>query len=365
MPGRTDTAAGFQNIEAQDNAGPVRPVELLSPTGRFAVGTRIYNWTDRSRVEKATGKPGDFRQLVVQMWYPAKEASGSTAPYVPMLRAYRGVWEEAEIEIAQHVVTHSRMNKPPLAGMKFPVVVFSHGWQGTRSEYTSMAEDLASHGYAVFGIDHPYMGRVALPNRKVTEPTEDQFQDASEIQAYYGRDVQFAIDEITRLNAADADGLFAGDLVLTRIAAMGHSSGFLAAGTACKLDRRIAACANVDAPSFTASLLSGLTQPLLWIRLERAGAVPREFVETQGSPVYELRLASTNHGSIQDWDYLSAKSPAERDKAAKNLRLIRIYLGAFLDATLKNEKPPILEQESDSSKATLVIYGRKATDRHP
>jgi pimeloyl-ACP methyl ester carboxylesterase len=353
-----------QKSETQSATGASSPVELPYPTGPFAVGTRIYNWTDRSRVEKATGKAGDFRQLAVQVWYPTRDASGPTAPYVPMLTAYRGIWEEPEIEIAQRVTTHSRTNKPPLAGMKLPVVVFSHGWQGTRSEYTSVAEDLASHRYAVFGIDHPYMGRVVLPNGKVTEPTEDQFESAAEIRTYYGRDVQFAVDEIARLNAAMA-GTFAGRLDLTRVAAIGHSSGFVAAGTACKMDRRITACVNVDAPKFTASLLAGLNQPLLWIRLERAGGVPREFLETQGSAVYELQLARTNHGSIQDWDYLSAKSSPERDKAAENLRLVRMYLGAFLNATLKNEKAPLLKRKPDRSSATLVIYERKSVETRP
>jgi pimeloyl-ACP methyl ester carboxylesterase len=361
--GRTDV--GAQKSEVQSPAGSAGPLELPAPTGPFAVATKICNWTDRARVEKGTGKPGDFRQLVVQVWYPTKDASGSLAPYVPMLSAYRGAWDEADIETARRVITHSRANKPPLAGMKFPVVVFSHGWQGTRSEYTSVAEDLASHGYAVFGIDHPYMGRIVLTNGKITEPTEDQFQSAAEIQAYYGRDVQFAIDEIARLNAADGDGIFAGRLDLTRIAAIGHSSGFVAAGTACKLDRRITACVNVDAPKFNASLLAGLDQPLLWIRLERAGAVPREFVQTPGSRVYELQLASTNHGSVEDWDYLSAKSSLERDQAAENLRLIRMYLGAFLEATLKNEKAPLLERKSDRPNATLVIYERKAAQTRP
>jgi hypothetical protein len=122
---------------------------------------------------------------------------------------------------------------------------------------------------------------------------------------------------------------------------------------------------NVDAPKFNASLLAGLDQPLLWIRLERAGAVPREFVQTPGSRVYELQLASTNHGSVEDWDYLSAKSSLERDQAAENLRLIRMYLGAFLEATLKNEKAPLLERKSDRPNATLVIYERKAAQTRP
>src|SRR5215467_9909336 len=239
------TEASFQNVDRQNTPSSLRQIELPAPSGRFAIGTKIYTWTDRSRMEKASHNPQEFRQLIIQVWYPTKDKSGPAAPYVPMLPAYRKVWDDADVEIAGRVLTHSRPNKSPLSGTKFPIVLFSHGWQGTRSEYTTVAEDLASHGYAVFGIDHPYMGRVALSDALVTEPTEDQFASPAEIKDWYAKDVQFAIDEISKLNAAGPDKTFTGRLNLSRIAAIGHSSGFAAAGNACKLDRRITACANV------------------------------------------------------------------------------------------------------------------------
>ncbi len=48
----------------------------------------------------------------------------------------------------------------------------------------------------------------------------------------------------------------------------------------CKLDSRIKACINIDAPGFGASDLAGLEQPLLWIRLQKAGGVPAEYLKT-------------------------------------------------------------------------------------
>jgi len=300
-------------------------------------------------MEKASHNPQEFRQLIIQVWYPTKDKSGPAAPYVPMLPAYRKVWDDADVEIAGRVLTHSRPNKSPLSGTKFPIVLFSHGWQGTRSEYTTVAEDLASHGYAVFGIDHPYMGRVALSDALVTEPTEDQFVSPAEIKDWYAKDVQFAIDEISRLNAAGPDKTFTGRLNLSRIAAIGHSSGFAAAGNACKLDRRITACANVDAPGFSVTELAGLNQPLLWIRLERAGPVPPDFLRSRSSPAYELHLTAANHGSVEEWDYLEAKSPLDRRAAAERLQLIRKYLAAFLGTYLKKENSNLMEQDSSST----------------
>src|SRR5262249_38737094 len=57
---------------------------------------------------------------------------------------------------------------------------------------------------------------------------------------YYGRDVQFVLDQITLLN--ERDKLLAHRLDLTRIAALGHCSGFNRASNACRRDSRIKAC---------------------------------------------------------------------------------------------------------------------------
>lgn len=43
----------------------------------------------------------------------------------------------------------------------YPVVIFSPGFGSPQDTYTSYLEDLASHGYIIFGINHPY----------VTDPT--------------------------------------------------------------------------------------------------------------------------------------------------------------------------------------------------
>lgn len=331
-------------------------IELPAPTGPFSIGTKIYDWVDDSRPERAANKAGEFRQLIVQVWYPVNRSAKPTTPYVPKLEAYRGIWEPTDLEVASRVLTHAHLDEKPLTGRQFPLVLFSHGWQGTRTEYTSIAEDLASHGFAVFGIDHPYMGRIALPNGQVTEATEDHFQNPADIRKYYGQDVKFVIDQITRLNIADPDGLFIGKLKVSQIGVIGHSSGFVAAGTACIIDRRILACANVDAPGFSAKDLNGLRQPLLWVRLEKAGPVPAEFLKNRSEPVYELQLNDANHGSVEDWDYLESESYQQRKTAGERLQILRKYLNAFFGKYLQDQKADILAQASTNPDITFKIY---------
>lgn len=317
-------------------------IELPPPTGHYFVGTKIYSWVDDARREMASKNLLQFRQVIVQVWYPTEDQSGPRAPYVQMLSAYRRVWQASEVDVARRTLTHSRLNTKPLPSVRAPIVLLSHGWEGTRSEYTSLAEDLASHGYAVFGVDHPYMGRIALPNGEVTEATESQFHSPAEIALYYASDLEFVIQQIAELNRADPDKIFVGRFDETRMAAIGHSSGFVAASGACKLDTRIRACVNIDAPGFLASDLVGLNQPLLWIRLEKASSVPAGYLKTAASAVYELQIEHANHGSVEDWDYLEAASPAQQEAAARVLQIIRQYVEAFLSRHLDHGNSQLL-----------------------
>ena len=350
-------AAYVRNFSpGSSQAGPATiQIELLKPSGPFSVGTKIYEWVDRSRPERAN-KSEAFRELIVQVWYPVKTELQPTAPYVPRLNAYRQVWEAKDVEVAERVQTHAHFDENPLSGRPFPVVLFSHGWQGTRTEYTSIAEDLASHGFAVFGIDHPYMGRIALSNGQITEPTEDQFENQAEIRNYYGQDVKFVMDQIAKLNVGDLGNAFTGKLQVSRIGAIGHSSGFVAAATACMTDRRIAACANVDAGGYTANDLRALKQPLLWLRLKRAGALPSEFLKDRREPSYELLLRDANHSSVEDWDYIEAESDEQRELAANRLHILRKYIGAFFSEYLHGQKSTLLKEDFSNSNVTFQTH---------
>ncbi|MGD8340104.1 MAG: hypothetical protein PVH89_04945, partial [Gammaproteobacteria bacterium] len=58
----------------------------------------------------------------------------------------------------RQIPTHSRINAPIVesAGERFPVLLFNHGFDGFTSQNQLLMEHLASHGYVVFSIAHPY-----------------------------------------------------------------------------------------------------------------------------------------------------------------------------------------------------------------
>lgn len=113
---------------------------LPHPSGLHSIGTHVYEWLDRSRNEKASQDPREFRQLIVQTWYPAQPSKSPPAPYVPRLNAYREVWEKAAFDAAAHTQSHSRLDATAAPGVRAPIVLLSHGWEETRTSYTSLAE---------------------------------------------------------------------------------------------------------------------------------------------------------------------------------------------------------------------------------
>ena len=135
--------------------------ELPKPTGTYAIGTTSWRLTDRSRAE-TFGAPGQLREVEVIAWYPAAPRGGATAPYlregVAEVRPFAKLFgAENAFDNVEGVRTHAELDAPPAEGSsRFPLLVFSHGYTGLPSSYTALLEDLASRGYAVVSVIHPY-----------------------------------------------------------------------------------------------------------------------------------------------------------------------------------------------------------------
>jgi len=108
--------------------------------------------------------------------------------------------------------------------------VLSPGFTNSRSTLTALAEDLASHGYVVAGIDHTYESHgTAFPDGRVTTclarkaPRRDRKE---EVAAGRAADVCFVLDELTGAHPA-----WPGAALIdpSRMAMAGHSAGGAAA----------------------------------------------------------------------------------------------------------------------------------------
>src|SRR5215469_17228750 len=87
-----------------------------------------------------------------------------------------------------------------------PLVVLSPGFTNARSALTGLAEDLASHGYVVAGIDHTYESfGTAFPDGRVTTclarevPRRDRWEH---VVAGRAADVSFVLSELAGAHPA-------------------------------------------------------------------------------------------------------------------------------------------------------------------
>ena len=245
------------------------PVRLPVPTGGYAVGTTTVEWVDRTRAEPATDDPRDHRFVVTQLWYPAaRDASGLPGWYLGRDAneaevVSRGVAEVLGVpalvfDQAARARTPAFADIPVVGGPeRFPVVLFSPGLQGIRQQNTAWATELASHGYVVAALDHPYDSAVVVRTDSTTvrstvtasgDDVEDQ-RRADGWTATRAADLRFVLTQLTamdrgRLPANSAR--LAGRLDLGRVAVAGHSLGGAAAVQAAALDDRFRSAIDID-----------------------------------------------------------------------------------------------------------------------
>jgi len=133
-----------------------------------------------------------------------------------------------------------------------PLVMLSPGFTNPRSALTALAEDLASHGYVVAGIDHTYESfATAFPDGRVTTclareaPRGRGFWE--KVVAGRAADVCFVLDELTGAHPAWPG---AGLIDPSRMAMAGHSAGGAAAIAAMLADSRIRAGIDMDGATY-------------------------------------------------------------------------------------------------------------------
>jgi pimeloyl-ACP methyl ester carboxylesterase len=325
---------------------------LPSPTGRHAVGTTAWRVTDESRSENLAGS-GLAREVEVLAWYPATPGRGKPAPYLrwglfevrPL--APRGA-TKTPFDSLVDVRTHARVDaQPATTPAKLPVLVFSHGYGGMPSAYTAMLEDLASHGYAILSIVHPYEAAAAMlaDGRLVSFLDEDgtprqsfrevlnEWSREDETMAAVTRaagedeqrrllggylsglratdvalrrwvdDTKLVLDRLTALPAGSAAARLATRLDTGRLGVFGHSMGGVTAGQFCLEDRRCVAGLNLDGiPQYGSMIDRPLSRPFLMVYSARAGRTGASdaIYRRSASPYYRVDVRDTLHLDFSD-----------------------------------------------------------------
>lgn len=262
-----------------------RETTLPTPTGPFAVGRATYVWSDAAQPELMAPQPGTKRELLAWIWYPTtpRRPSQPMADYLPApwrtaVECQRGALiNQFLTRDLSRVRTHS-IHDAELSPQQrsYPVVLMRAGLAGLVTGYTSLAEDIASHGYVVVGFDAPYRSSVVVfPDGRVIARApqnnadllsgQEQEQLAVRLVQAWSADMGFALDQLQRLNASDPSGRFLGRLDLQRVGVFGHSLGGATALQFCHDDPRCKAGVDVDGAPLGSAISEGVRQPFMFL----------------------------------------------------------------------------------------------------
>ena len=370
---------------------------LPEPTGPYAVGTQYFYWVDKGRPDTYTPDPDDYREVSVQIWYPAELTADEEPIRYMRKEAGRAQAEFTDLPapLFDHfalVRTHAYLNASAAQTQTpFPVITYSPS--GLMSPHMALFEELASHGYVVLCIGHPYWlpfvygadgevlpfdgqnehykawwaeetatvkeAKVQISVAKTTEAQERAQRWHNELKPVaisdlkkWAEDIGFVLDELEKLNAGS--GFLAGTLDLERIGLMGLSKGGAATGQFCVTDDRCKAGINLTGFMYGDIVDMNLVQPFLFLNEEELWCkdcyVNELFFKRAESSAYQIKIRGARHNSFCDaclWGILLHNLAGEATIDGERMTKIQnVYTLAFFDKHLKGLAAPLLDGPS-------------------
>jgi predicted dienelactone hydrolase len=369
---------------------------LPIPTGPHPVGRVSFDWVDSARLDIYAGNPEARRELVVFVWYPASpQPAAAFAPYLPAPWAPTADFLGLTVAgLRSHAVPDAAVAADSAA---YPVLLLSPSGF-TPLLLSTIAEELASQGFIVVGVNHTYEATVtAFADGRVVPMNPaalggalgpqagshaEVFRQRASVCKYKAADLASVADQLENLNA-DPTERFAGRLDLTRFGALGHSFGGNAALEWCRTDQRCRAAANLDGALWTDVDTVGLDRPALQVLAEhgefartgedavKAGAAPDvawfeaekaitiggwRNLQERAQTGYTVQISGASHVSFMDVPFLpvtdaSVVKPlldAIKIQPERMWRITCDLLLAFFTRHLNGATAPLLDGAADN-----------------
>lgn len=264
------TSVQLLGLVALSTAASLR---LTAPDGQYGTASSQMLLTDRSRQDPYAAT-SHFRQVMVSSFYPSalrENCIEYTTPYMPNAtgayydQEFAAFWIPDQTFASLQLTHCNARDRRGLKNEQFPVVLFSPGLGNSRLIYSAMAQALASKGYIVISIDHPYDADIVeFPDGSTVLAanitTDAQIEAAVEIRTH---DISFVLDQ---LRSSQLSKQLLGDRIRInqkQYAIYGHSVGGATAVAAASSDSRLTAGINLDGTFFGSVVSCGATKPLL------------------------------------------------------------------------------------------------------
>lgn len=339
---------------------------ITKPKGSSEVGTITFELTDSSRRELYSGRD-EPRSFMVQVWYPAAPLKeNQRAPWMTRSDIYGPAISEF-LELPSFFLDHLALAKTPAyinapmaeSNSRFPVIVFSHGWNGFNAQNSGQMILLASQGYVVASVNHTYGaiatafpdGRIAYnnPNALPDGVPDDEYEIAArKLVDQWAGDIGYTLDQLAIRDQSSSDSFFS-KLDLERVGVFGHSTGGGAAIQFCGTDTRCKALLGMDPfmrPVSEAVLQNGASQPSFfmfsqeWADLKesRNNQLFDQFIPSVPNTLGAVSIDGTRHHDFSDLPLLSPIAPQLGLKGPLNgqrvTEIVNAYLIDFFNSTL-------------------------------
>ncbi|MEO6966796.1 MAG: hypothetical protein ABI076_13030, partial [Acidobacteriaceae bacterium] len=230
------------------------------------------------------------------------------------LASYRRYRETTKLSSYMDVLwTHSYRNAPVSThGAPFPVLLFNPAWNGQRTQNMYQVEDLASQGFIVVGVDHPYnSGPIAFPDGRVmgiaglhditdfsNTTVAQQISIGDQEVHIEADDDALALNSLTTANL-DPHSPWFGRVDANDAGAFGHSFGGAVSAQICYQDSRVKAALNEDGWMFGDVSTHGLEKPYLFMDDDTPAPTQAQLQSSDNQTPREAEF------DVAEWDNLS------------------------------------------------------------
>ncbi|KAJ5919200.1 PAF acetylhydrolase family protein [Penicillium verhagenii] len=297
--------------------GQTAIIPLPSSTGPCDVTLQASELVDQSRVNPFNPKDGK-RAIMVTTFTPFNCGDVLSSSYLPNATALyedeyfqsfglpSGTFESFRIQ------TQAQQQQTSSLRGGYPLLLFSPAVGVSRLMYTSLLQDIASNGFAVVSVDHPYdAGIVEFPDGSVILGIMANITDAQTLEAVNIRvqDMIFVLDQIH--NETAVKEIFPLSLAnsqllsLDRPTIIGHSLGGATAAQTMFVDNRFVGGINLDGTLWGSVVNKGLSSPFLLFghsnHTQATDSTWATFWSNQQGWKLELQLAQSEHYSFSDY----------------------------------------------------------------
>ncbi|MDO6708141.1 hypothetical protein [Photobacterium sp. 1_MG-2023] len=331
---------------------PVAEHVYPAPGGQYQVGVKAIDILDAGP-DGMSPVPNETRRLPIKVFYPTEENTGTYrnyfdswghqvafleknrpqgAPIHPNQFDLQGIqsWSQGDVAIAKAT-----------SGQGWPILFYSHGALLFEVDNTELLEDLASRGYVVVSINHPYIAGAAsfqdgsvvnvyLPEGTSNVRTEKGSAYFNEVVApQITHDVTYVYQWLSWHQE-----VFDYQLDDTRIGTLGFSLGGSAAMNSCAQIAACVASANMDGLLLGDIRYQPLNKPLLLLQTPEQEL--SEAFADNGHDTFLFTIQKTTHQDFMDQNRWVLGYPSQVD--IDQIHAIKKQsMATFFDHYLKGE----------------------------